>query len=297
MKHVLPYRLFEGSESSGLTKEQKEWLNKSIKIFSKWNLNSETGLVDVEGSFDCSEQDISDFKGIKFGRVTGDFDCSFNKLTTLEGAPLSVGSSFSCSGNNLSSLGGCPQEVGENFRCSYNNLSSLSGCPKEIGSSFYCSNNKLTSLEGAPVLIGESFDCSKNELTSLIGSPEIKKSSRPKSFFNCSDNKITSLEGVPTSGLGRDFYSQKYNFMCKGNPVNEETLYRIYKTMSDDKISFGEALEKLWEMKYRKPMEGVLDSIPDGDKALLAEYHPNLTADDVKMYRALANYKKRDIII
>ena len=39
----------------------------------------------------------------------GDFNCYNNKLTTLEGAPSSVGGDFSCSfNNNLTSLEGAP---------------------------------------------------------------------------------------------------------------------------------------------------------------------------------------------
>jgi hypothetical protein len=297
MRHVLPYRLFENSESSGLTKEQENWLNKSRKVLSKWEYNPETGLVDIDGSFDCSEQELTDFKGVKFGKVTGFFDCSFNKLTSLEGAPHTVGSTFRCSGNNLSSLDGCPEEVGETFSCSYNNLTSLAGCPKEIGGSFQCSDNRLASLEGGPKIIGEDFNCSRNELTSLIGSPEIKKSSRPKSSFNCSNNMITSLEGAPTSGIGRDFYDQKYKFICKGNPVQETTLHRIYTVMADKNISFSEALKLCWKERFSRPMVGVYDSVPDEDKAILAVYHPDLTQDDLRMYKALATYKKKDIII
>lgn len=36
---------------------------------------------------------------IKFGKVGGDFDCSNNNLTSLEGAPYSVGCEFYCTDN------------------------------------------------------------------------------------------------------------------------------------------------------------------------------------------------------
>ncbi len=296
MRHVLPNNLFENSKSPGLTKEQEEWLNKSLEIFSKWNYNPETGLVDVEGSFSCSEQGLTDFKGIRFGNVTGWFDCSFNKLTSLEGAPQTVGLSFSCYENNLSSLEGCPQEVGGSFDCSRNDLSSLEGSPREVGENFYCKYNKLTTLVGGPSIIGGDFNCSNNELTSLAGSPEIMKSSRPTSSFYCSNNQITSLEGAPVRGIGRDFYSQKYRFVCDGNPVQPATLHRIYTVMADKNIGFAEALKICWDQKFRKPMDEVYDAIPDEDKAILAEYHPDLTPDDVRMYKALASYKKKTII-
>ena len=93
MKHIRPYGIFEASAAApaALTPEQVEWLNECTK--GTWQLNPETGLVDVDGDFDCSEQDLSDFKGVRFGGVKGDFNCSNNRnhLTSLVGAPLEVG--------------------------------------------------------------------------------------------------------------------------------------------------------------------------------------------------------------
>jgi hypothetical protein len=43
-----------------------------------------------------------------------------NQLTSLEGAPQSVGGYFSCSNNHLTSLKGAPQSVDGVFYC-YNN--------------------------------------------------------------------------------------------------------------------------------------------------------------------------------
>ena len=84
----------------------------------------------------------------------GNFGCSYNKLTSLEGAPSSVGG---------------------NFGCSYNKLTSLEGAPSSVGGYFYCYINKLTSLEGAPASVGGYFICSYNQLTSLEGIHKILK--------------------------------------------------------------------------------------------------------------------------
>ena len=53
-------------------------------------------------------------------RVGGNFICSNNNLTSLEGAPSSVGGNFDCYNNNLTSLEGAPSSVGGNFDCSDN---------------------------------------------------------------------------------------------------------------------------------------------------------------------------------
>ena len=98
-----------------LNEEQITWLNKCTRSVltdlegyyesgGTWSLNSETGLVDVDGSFVCSDQGLKDFKGVRFGVVTGGFDCMWNSLTTLEGGPQKVEGDFWCSSTSLSSL-------------------------------------------------------------------------------------------------------------------------------------------------------------------------------------------------
>ncbi len=164
---------------SNITEEQFEviqFLNKFTK--GKWSLNEKTGLVDIEGNFNCSgitlnkgsRKKLKDFSGVRFGVVTGDFGCSFNELTSLEGAPQEVGRNFNCEGNELTSIKGAPQEVGGHFLCSDNKITSLEGAPKKVDG-FYCSGNKLTSLEGAPRVVKGNFCCCYNELTSLEGAP------------------------------------------------------------------------------------------------------------------------------
>ena len=99
---------------------------------------------------------------IRIRRVTGDFNCGDNQLTTLKGAPERVDECFYCILNNLKTLEGAPKFVGGDFECYYNKLTSLEGAPKYVGGGFSCYNNNLTSLEGAPKYIGGNFECSDN---------------------------------------------------------------------------------------------------------------------------------------
>ena len=80
-----------------LTEEQIEWLNECT--CGTWKLNPQTGLVDVDGSFHCNRQGLSDFKGVRFGAVGEDFWCYDNLLTSLVGAPREVGEDFFCDDN------------------------------------------------------------------------------------------------------------------------------------------------------------------------------------------------------
>jgi hypothetical protein len=121
MKHVTSYNLFE-SESEPIrtvfTKEQLNWLDKCTE--NSWKYNPSTGLVDINGDFYCSGQNLQDFKGVRFGTVGRGFSCKNNQLTTLVGAPQSVGGDFNCHNNQLTTLVGAPQSVGDGFLCSGN---------------------------------------------------------------------------------------------------------------------------------------------------------------------------------
>jgi hypothetical protein len=101
-----------------LTQEQIEFLDKAVK--GTWILNSE-GKVDVDGNVIMIDMNLVKIP-VKFGRVSESFDCSRNKLTSLEGCPDWVGWTFDCSDNNLTSLEFAPSKVGGSFNCFNNPL-------------------------------------------------------------------------------------------------------------------------------------------------------------------------------
>jgi hypothetical protein len=115
MKYLQTFSLFESQTSGTLTAEQEAFLDRYTR--GTWSVNPATGLVDVQGTFDCSSQGLKSLYGIKFGTVEGNFYCYYNELTTLEGAPQTVGGSFYCENNQLISLTGAPQTVTRYFRC------------------------------------------------------------------------------------------------------------------------------------------------------------------------------------
>jgi hypothetical protein len=148
-----------------------------------YTINS-NGTVDVDGIVDLSRRNLSKLP-LKFGRVTGNFWCHNNKLTTLEGSPVEVGGSFWCYNNNLTSLEGCPREVGGSFWCYKNKLITLEGCPNEVVGSFDCCLNQLTTLEGCPKQVGGHFNCQSNQLTTLESGPK-----QVGGDFNCNINPL-----------------------------------------------------------------------------------------------------------
>ena len=115
-----------------ITKEQEIFLNKCTN--GNWELNTESGLVDIDGDFNCYNKGLSDFLGIEFGNISGSFDCSHNKLVSLEGAPQEVGVDFYCHNNQLVSLEGAPQKVGFRLTC---DAITLRGCPIDLLDKIY----------------------------------------------------------------------------------------------------------------------------------------------------------------
>jgi len=238
-----------------LNKEQIEFLNKYTR--GTWTFNEETGLVDIEGDFYCSDKSLTDFKGVKFGVVSNDFDCQNNKLKSLKGAPQEVGRYFSCHNNKLTSLEGAP-EVGWHFCCSDNKLTSLEGAPQEVRGYFDCSNNKLTSLVGAPQKVGWHFDCSNNKLTSLVGAPQ-----EVGENFSCYDNNMM--------------------------PIPEKILKIVIKTMLEKRVNYyvalslnNEAIEE--ELNKRKKH---LEEI----ERVFVEIDANVSKDTQKTYSIISRYR------
>ena len=263
MKYIREYQVFEASASaSALTAEQIEWLDECAD--GEWKLNRQTGLVDINGGFNCREQRLIDFKGVKFGKVSGDFSCRSNLLTTLVGAPQTVSGDFRCSHNQLTTLEGAPQTVGGDFTCRSNLLTTLVGAPQSVSLSFSCGDNQLTTLEGAPQTVGGSFFCKNNQLTSLEGAPQEVKES-----FDCENNQLTSLEGAPKTVGG--------SFWCEDNPVSETTLKAIFALMKKGK-PYQQALEEYWL------------KMADEDRVLMYKEMPNLSPEDIRKYKALATY-------
>ena len=71
-------------------------------LVDRFNLYQDSnGLWNCDGSVKLNSTGFARLP-LRFGVVKGDFNCVDNKLTTLEGAPQSVGGVFRCDGNTVS---------------------------------------------------------------------------------------------------------------------------------------------------------------------------------------------------
>ena len=218
MRHIKTYQIFEAS-APALTQEQKDWLDECT-FDGSWSVNPQTGLVDVNGTFSCEGQILRDFKGVRFGDVVGDFACSANSLTSLEGAPHSVGVDFHCHDNQLTSLEGAPQKVGGDFDCSHNSITSLEGAPREIGGDFVCNDSQLVSLKGAPQEVDGYFYFSGNPISEDAIMDIIQ---------TMNDRGITLEEAV--SECWSDLEDEDKLYLYKHNPDLTEEERREYEAL------------------------------------------------------------------
>ena len=120
---------------------ENEYTEKDPEFYGITNYTwNDDGTLDVDGNVNLDFKKLKELP-FKFGKVNGDFYCSNNNLTSLEGAPREVGGEFSCSNNNLTSLEGAPIKVGGSFYCSYNpELTKLKRFPRKIGGDVYIYN-------------------------------------------------------------------------------------------------------------------------------------------------------------
>lgn len=111
------------------------------KICEKYNITNYTinddESIDVIGDVLLSNLELTELP-IKFNKVYGKLNCSFNRLTTLKGSPIYVKGDFNCIRNKIESMEYCPKEVGGGFYIIYNNINSLENGPTKIGGDFCC---------------------------------------------------------------------------------------------------------------------------------------------------------------
>jgi hypothetical protein len=293
MKNLLAYKLFE-TEGEPIRKLfdrfQISWLDKYTT--GSWKYNPLTGKIDVNGSFDCSNQGLADFKGVEFGEVKDQFRCYGNKLTSLEGSPKKV-NDFVCGRNLLKNLIGGPVEV-NTYHAVENELISMEGSPVRVNGSMSVRDNLLESLVGSPEYVKDGFNCSDNKLVSIDGAPK-----NIGGDFNCSDNYLENLIGVPNNIGGKIILYGNNISSLRGiddleilgrlddhsswfseNPLSRATAVRIIDEMTENNLKYGDALRKIWA------------DISDEDKVMLYKDLSGLTDKEAKAYASLEGFLK-----
>ena len=126
-----------------VSKEDIDSICKKYDI-TNYTINDD-GSIDVNGSVHLSNKELTKLP-LRFGKVSGNFDCSRNNLKTLEGCPKYVGSFFSCCYNNLKTLDGGPETVLGEYLCHNNKLINFSGFPEYFHRAFCISDNPVSNI-------------------------------------------------------------------------------------------------------------------------------------------------------
>ena len=148
---------------------------------------------------------------INFIYVPGYFKIGNGNLKTLKGCPKYVGLGFNCSYNKLETLEYAPKVV--NFKEECEDLTEGSGDRYDYKVSFNCEQNLLTSLDNCPLVKKGSIICSRNKIKSLKGiQSEIDGS------LLCSHNELSKFDYLPK--IGRGFYAD-YNLF---KDINEKEI-------------------------------------------------------------------------
>jgi len=240
-----------------VNKEEKDRIDLICGVYNikKYTIKSD-GYIDVAGDVELFDKHLTQLP-LKFGKIRGSFKCFGNDLTTLLGAPHTVGLHFECHANKITSLEGGPSSVGGNYSCGSNKLDSLIGVPSVVGGSFDCSYNSLSTLIGGPLVVGSNYYCLNNSLTSLEGLPTILNAN-----INMRTNRI------------RTTYSGNDDILLNGAETDVFTIdpYHLPKAITDniwhlDKIMKYQRFFEIWNDDLTLSEENfkvLLDEINDG---------------------------------
>ena len=229
-------KLQSGSLSK-LNKDQIEWLNRMVGTSGTWDINEETGKIDVESNSTVYLRKNQLSLGsiphdIQFGKFTGGLYVSDAQLESLAGFPDEIIGDLNISNNNLTSLKGCTQIIKGSFNCGSNKLENLKGGPDRVTLGYTCNNNMLESLEGAPEKIGASFNASSNSLKTLEGSPK-----EVGSDFSCDDNNLKTMEGAPERIDGYTISCEKNElYTLEGIPLDFAGRVRCSKNLFPEEV-------------------------------------------------------------
>ncbi len=149
--------------------------------------------IDVDSYVNLTEKGLTKLP-LKFGKVTGYFNCDNNLLTSLEGSPNWVGGCFSCGDNKLKTLNGCPSYVGGYFDCYNNQLTTLKGGPETVIGDYIFYSNNLVNFKGFPEYHYEYTYCNANPVYKLI--ENIPEDKHNKFIYWCNEFEAIDDNGT-----------------------------------------------------------------------------------------------------
>lgn len=134
---------------------------------------------------DVREKNITNLKGIEYFTALTDLNCSWNQLTSLDGAKNTALTKLDCSSNQLTNLDVSKNTALTVLGCERNQLTSLDVSKNTDLTGLWCRYNQLTSLDVSKNTALTGLYCSSNQLTNL----DVSKNTTLTSLV-CCNNKI-----------------------------------------------------------------------------------------------------------
>lgn len=153
-------------------KEIEKWLVNFIDT-SDYTIHDDLSIT-VNGSVMLDSNIEGEKLPVNFRNVHGNFNCSYNNLTTLQGCPKNLYGDLLCSHNKLKNFDGAPSIVIGHIFAEKNNITSLYGVSKKIMDDLNLSFNPIQELklDELPKEIGGSLVFQHRKLK-LLDFPEI----------------------------------------------------------------------------------------------------------------------------
>ncbi len=228
-------------------KDSKEYKNILSKIKKSEVNNSEQlqslkinniGISSLEGIpkiirqyLKCNNNKITSFKGCEDLKILGKFDCSYNKLTSLEGFPY-VGSAINVSNNELTSLKHLPTQVKGYLHANNNKLTSLKDFPEKINGELYLEGNDLQTLEGSLRKAQHVISLRKNPNLKNVKDQIIKNQIKCMRYFT--DEGDFYFKEIKEEFEKYGLYLREKNKQLKNNIVKQEIIIKTRQKTTED---------------------------------------------------------------
>ena len=108
--------------------EIKSWLDEMNIVC--YDINNDL-TVDVSGDVFIGHKQLIEIP-IQFNKVSRNFYCAYNNLTSLLGSPHIIGGYLSCSNNNLKTLKYCTNNIIGDFVCHNNPLEDINDLDSKL---------------------------------------------------------------------------------------------------------------------------------------------------------------------
>lgn len=217
MKRILNYPMFLESNKFNPDILGDFFKQKKTTYFFSHLLSEENGVVIYDSDLDLKGLFLNKIDlPVKINIINGEFNCSENGLTTLEGGPDKVIGNYNCNNNlKLNNLVGGPSQVDGEYDAINCGLTSLVGAPLICKGDFCVNNNLLEDFTGISEARWDGdIYLVKNPLYSFQGLPELFKN---KIYINYTPlNEIWTLMEKNQHALQ---LSITYPFIGKVNDV------------------------------------------------------------------------------